>query len=161
MKFYVVGNKPPSEIQALACEDVIITGFVEDLNPLLDKMRLSVAPLRYGAGIKGKIGTAMAVGLRVVATTLAAEGMGLIDDETILIAGKPDMFAGAIDQIYNDEKLWLRLSRAEIAFAEQAWGVEAGCNTLDSILQKLGLENVPRRYPLRLYTELSDGKPRG
>lgn len=42
MKFYVVGSKPPSEIQALACEDVIITGFVEDLNPLLDKMRLSV-----------------------------------------------------------------------------------------------------------------------
>jgi hypothetical protein len=95
----------------------------------------------------------MAVGLPVVATELAAEGRGLIDDETILISDKPDMFAGAIDQIYNDEKLWLRLSRAEIALAEQACGVEAGCNTLDSILQKLGLENVPRRYPLRLYRD--------
>jgi len=76
VKFYVVGSKPPSEIQALACEDVIITGFVEDLNPLLDKMRLSVAPLRYGAGIKGKIASAMAVGLPVVATEFAAEGGG-------------------------------------------------------------------------------------
>jgi len=79
--------------------------------------------------------------------------VGLIDGETVLIADKPDMFAGPIDLIYNDEKLWLRLSRAGIALAEHAWGVEAGWNTLDSILQKLGLESVPRRYPLRLYRE--------
>ena len=59
-----------------ASEDVIITGFVENLNPLLDKMRISVAPLRFGAGIKGKIASAMAVGLPVVATEFAAEGGG-------------------------------------------------------------------------------------
>ena len=48
VRFYAVGSKPPADIQALASEDIIITGFVEDLTPLLDKMRISVAPLRYG-----------------------------------------------------------------------------------------------------------------
>ena len=71
---------------ALQSDDVVITGYVKDLDPLLDQMRISVAPLRYGAGIKGKIGTAMAAGLPIVATSLAAEGMSLTNEENILIA---------------------------------------------------------------------------
>ena len=59
-RFHAVGSKPPEAITALAAPDVVIEGFVEDLKPLLDSMCLSVAPLRYGAGVKGKVGTALA-----------------------------------------------------------------------------------------------------
>ena len=88
IRFYAVGSNPPATIHALASEDVVVTGFVEDLSSLLDQMRVSVAPLRYGAGIKGKIGTAMVVGLPVVATSLAAEGMSLTIGENILVADR-------------------------------------------------------------------------
>ncbi|MCX5848707.1 MAG: glycosyltransferase [Deltaproteobacteria bacterium] len=153
VRFYIVGSKPPAEIQSLATEDVIVTGFVENLNPLLDRMRVSVAPLRFGAGIKGKIGSAMAVGLPVVATSLATEGMSLTDGETILVADDPEIFAQKVSRLYNDEKLWYRLSRAGIAFAERAWGIDAGWNTLSSILRNAGFPDPQRKYPLKLYTE--------
>ena len=151
VRFYAVGSKVPPEIQALETEDVIITGFVEDLNPLLDKMRISVAPLRYGAGIKGKIGSAMAVGLPVVATTLAAEGMSLTDGENILVAETSEQFADAVVKLYRDEVLWNKISQNSMGFAENAWGAEAAWNIFSGILSELGLDTVRHPRPLTLY----------
>ncbi len=152
VRFYAVGSKPPAEIQKLASEDVIITGFVEDLNPFLDKIRVSVAPLRYGAGIKGKIGSAMAVGLPVVATSLAAEGMSLTDGENILVADGAEAFASAIARLYEDGVLWNKLSKAGLEFADQAWGEEAAWGILANILSGLGLNAQRNAHPLKLFS---------
>lgn len=152
VKFYAVGSKATPEIHALACDDIIITGFVEELNPLLDKMRVSVAPLRYGAGIKGKIGTAMAAGLPTVATALAAEGMSLVPGEHIMVADGAAAFVDAIAQLYEDEALWRKLSEAGQAFAEQAWGAEAAYRNLAEILCGLGLDSQRGAHPLKLYS---------
>jgi glycosyltransferase involved in cell wall biosynthesis len=154
VRFYAVGSKPPVEIQALASEDIIITGFVEDLTPLLDKMRVSVAPLRYGAGIKGKIGTAMAAGLPVVATSLAAEGMLLTDGENILVADGTEVFAQAITEIYQDEALWHCISQNGLAFAEQTWAGEAASRILAEILADMKIEVKRSAHPLSLYSEM-------
>lgn len=153
VRFYAVGSKPPAEIQALASEDVIITGFVEDLNPLLDKMRVSVAPLRYGAGIKGKIGTAMAVGVPVVATPLAVEGMCLTDGENVVVADGSEAFAAAISRIYQDESLWNLVSLNSVEFADKAWGAEAAWTILRSILSDINISAERGGYPLTLYGE--------
>lgn len=154
VRFYAVGSNTPAEIQALACEDVVISGFVDDLSPLLDKMRVSVAPLRYGAGIKGKIGSAMAEGLPVVATPLAAEGMSLVDGETILVAEGAEQFADAVVKLYQDESLWNRISQNAVKFAEKAWGAEAAWQALHAILDELGLACTRGAYPLSLYSSL-------
>jgi len=156
VRFYAVGSNPPADIQALASIDVIITGFVESLTPLLDKMRVSVAPLRYGAGIKGKIGTAMAVGLPVVATSLAAEGMSLTDGENILVADGPEALTNAIVKAYQDQTLWNRLSERGVLFADKAWGAEAAWRILATILADLGLPAKRGAHPLRLYSEWTD-----
>ena len=152
VRFFVVGSKPPAEIQVLASEDVIITGFVEDLSPLLDKMRVSVAPLRYGAGIKGKIGTAMAVGLPVVATPLAAEGMSLTDGENICVADGAQALADAIIKIYQDEALWNRISDIGLKFADKAWGAEAAWGISASILRELSFSTGRSKKQLSLYS---------
>ena len=154
VRFYAVGSKTPVEIQALACEDVVISGFVDDLAPLLDKMRVSVAPIRYGAGIKGKIGSAMAVGLPVVATPLAAEGMLLIYDESILVAEGAEQFADAVVKLYQNEPLWNRISQNGLEFAEHAWGAEAAWQALHTILDELGMTTARGAYPLSLYSSL-------
>jgi glycosyltransferase involved in cell wall biosynthesis len=153
VRFYAVGSKPPAEIQALASEDIIITGFVEDLTPLLDKMRVSVAPLRYGAGIKGKIGTAMAVGLPVVATSLAAEGMSLTDGEDILVADGAEALADALARIYQDEALWNCISKNGVTFAKQGWGADAAWGILAAILADIGIQVKRSAQPLSLYSE--------
>ena len=161
VRFYAVGSKPPEEIKALACEDIIITGFVEDLNPLLDKMRVSVAPLRYGAGIKGKIGIAMAAGLPVVATPMAAEGMSLTDGENILVADGTDAFVNAVVRIYRDEALWRSISRNGLAFADNAWGAVAAWGILATILADMGIQVKRSALPLSLYSELPPHTTRG
>ncbi len=106
----IVGSNMPASIRALTATNVVVAGFVEDIDPLLDSSRISIAPLRYGAGVKGKINQAMAYGLPVVATVAAAEGMDLKDGEDLLIADSPQAFADAVVRLYNDENLWNRLA---------------------------------------------------
>ncbi|MEC5216763.1 GT2 family glycosyltransferase/SAM-dependent methyltransferase/glycosyltransferase involved in cell wall biosynthesis [Actimicrobium sp. GrIS 1.19] len=152
VRFFAVGSNAPAEILALASDDIVITGFVEDLPPLLDQMRVSVAPLRYGAGIKGKIGMAMAMGLPTVATPLAAEGMGLTPERNIIVAHEAAAFAEAVARIYNDEGLWNTISQAGIAFADQAWGSEAAWNILGKILAELDQQPVRTSRALTLWS---------
>lgn len=152
IRFHAVGSKPPKEILELAGEDIVIHGFVEELNLLLDKMRVSVAPLRYGAGIKGKIGSAMAVGLPVVATSIASEGMSLTNGENILVADSAEDFAAAVTRLYESEPLWRSISESSIKFAEFAWGGEATWKILAMILADVGFETRRSGRPLKLYS---------
>ena len=81
-----------------------------DPAPFFAGSRVFVSPLRYGAGMKGKIGQAMAFGLPVVTTSVGAEGMRLLDGETALVADDPASFAAAVVRLYRDDQLWRRLS---------------------------------------------------
>ena len=109
-KFYIIGDKAPPEIVALATDKVVVAGLQTDVRPFFDSIRLSVAPLRFGAGVKGKINQSMAFGVPVVATSLAVEGMGLTDREDVLVADEPKEFGRALIELYESEELWTRLS---------------------------------------------------
>ena len=139
IRFLAIGSKPPKELTDMATEQIIVTGFVEDLNPLLDQVRVAVAPLRYGAGIKGKIGTTLSVGLPCVATTIAAEGMELTEGEEILIADQPQDFADAVVGLYDSRELWERLSENGIKFSDKMYGMESGLEIMRTILDSVGL----------------------
>jgi glycosyltransferase involved in cell wall biosynthesis len=106
----IVGSDVPSELMALRADDVHIHGHVADLDPLLRTSRRSVAPLRFGAGVKGKVNQALAAGLPVVATTCAVEGMGLEDGVDALVADGAEAFADAIVRGCEDDALWSRLA---------------------------------------------------
>ena len=108
--FVIVGSHAPPSVLRLASEDVIVKGFVRDVKPIFDACRLSVAPLRYGAGVKGKVTQSLAWGLPVVASPIAAEGVGMLDGENIMIASDPREFARRVIRVYRDESLWTKLS---------------------------------------------------
>jgi O-antigen biosynthesis protein len=108
----IVGSHPPPEVRALASSRVDVTGWVEELQPLLDRSRLMVAPLRYGAGMKGKITQALSVGLPVVTTPIGAEGLDGHEEECMLIAEDPRELAAQAIRAYEDDELWRSLSRA-------------------------------------------------
>ena len=111
VEFHCVGGDVPHEIERLAdIPGVRIHGHVPDLQPLLDGARVSIAPLRYGAGVKGKVNQAMAHGLPVVATTAAVEGMHLREGEDVLVADDIAGFAEAVLRLMDNEALWSRLS---------------------------------------------------
>ena len=109
-KFYIIGDKAPPEIVALANERIIVAGLQRDVRPFFENVRLSVAPLRFGAGVKGKINQSMSFGVPVVATSLAVEGTELRDGEEILVADQPEDFAQAIIELYESEQLWSKIS---------------------------------------------------
>jgi GT2 family glycosyltransferase len=104
----VVGEGAPAELGD--CEGVRALGYVPDLGPLYARSRVFVAPLRFGAGMKGKVGEALSYGLPVVTTGVGAEGMFLRDGEEALVADTAEEFAAAVVRLYTDEALWRRVS---------------------------------------------------
>ena len=84
----------------------------------LSRCRVFVAPLRFGAGMKGKVGQSMSHGLPIVATKIGAEGMGLRHETEILIADGPQDFANSVNRLYSDEILWRKLSHNGLAHVE-------------------------------------------
>nr|WP_225737196.1 glycosyltransferase family 4 protein [Dyella acidiphila] len=107
---HIAGDIAPAAQRSLSQPGVEIHGRVDDLSALMNQCKVSVAPLRFGAGVKGKVNMAMSYGLPVVVTPIAAEGMHLVDGEDALIADSAAAFAAAIWRVYHDEALWLRLS---------------------------------------------------
>lgn len=125
VKVFVVGNNPPPQIRKLHSEAFVVTGYVEDLGPYLKNARISINPLTYGAGMKGKIGEALSWGLPVVTTSIGAEGMDLVDKEHAMIADDPKEFARRVVELYNNRALWEKLSANGKRIVEQRWSPDA------------------------------------
>ncbi len=109
--FFIIGSHPTKAIQKFDSRENIVTGWVEDLTPYFDQCRVLVAPLRYGAGVKGKILESMAHGLPIVTTSIGAEGIALEDGHNAMIADAPEEFAAKIVTLYTDEQVWSTCSR--------------------------------------------------
>jgi O-antigen biosynthesis protein len=130
----VVGWDPPEEVRRLASPAVRVVGHVPRLEPLLDERRISVAPLRFGGGMKGKVAEAMSRGLPVVTTPAGAEGMDLRDGESALVAGSPEGFAAAVVRLYTDEALWTRIADRGRRQSEERFSPAVVGARLDAIL---------------------------
>jgi len=135
VNFHIIGSRMPDTIAALADERIIVHGHVPSMDPFLDGCRLSVAPLRYGAGVKGKVNQSMAHGQPVVATTVAAEGMNLRHEEDVLIADDPLVFAGEVIRLYGDEVLWTRLANAGLANIERHFSIATAQAKIEQLLR--------------------------
>lgn len=107
----VVGGSVPSEVEELASSRVDIKGWVADLDPILASARTMVVPVRYGAGVKGKITQGLAAGLPVVTTRVGAEGLDGRDGENMLIGEDAEQLAERIVRLAEDDALWQSLSR--------------------------------------------------
>jgi GT2 family glycosyltransferase len=110
IEFRIVGSNLPPEIAALGSEAVTVLGYVPDVSDLFQGARVMVAPLRYGAGMKGKVGQALAYGLPTVTTSIGAEGMGIMHGREALIADDAESFARAVVELYTDRALWQRVA---------------------------------------------------
>ncbi len=125
IRLYVVGNSPTPPVEALACDDIIVTGFVPEVTPYLLESRVFVVPLRYGAGLKGKIGEALAAGIPIVTTSIGAEGMNLLHRKNAMIGDTPEDFARCVVEAYTDDALWDTLSSEGKRLADESYSVRA------------------------------------
>jgi glycosyltransferase involved in cell wall biosynthesis len=136
-RFFAVGSYPSDALLKLNSENIIVTGFVKEVRPYFDTCRVFVAPLRYGAGMKGKIGQSMAYGLPVVTTTIGAEGFGLIDYNNALIADRPEDFANATIQLYTNKNLWGEISMRSVEYIREKFSQEVISQKISDLFHSL------------------------
>ena len=130
VRFHCIGGDVPADIQARAIRaGVLVHGHVADIAPYLDGCRICVAPLRYGAGVKGKVNLAMAHGQPVVATTCAVEGMHLVNGRDVLVADAADGFAAQTVRLYREQALWESLAQAGLENVRQHFSFDAARDT--------------------------------
>ena len=136
--FEVVGADLPEEFRRRQDRNVVFSGHVMDLGTVLSRWRLTVAPLRYGAGAKGKIVSSLAHGVPCVATPVAAEGMGLRKG-LVPVVGDPLAFASAVLDLYHDEDAWMAASDAGLKAVMERNDVCRGANLWADLLARAGV----------------------
>jgi glycosyltransferase involved in cell wall biosynthesis len=137
--FSIVGADMPASFSRFASSSVRPVGYVKDIDAFLSTVRLTVAPLRYGAGVKGKIGSSLANGVPCVATPMAVEGMKLAPGEMVAVAGDPEDFAAQVASLLQDEVAWTRMSDAAARFAVENYSLQAARARIEGMLRRLGL----------------------
>jgi glycosyltransferase involved in cell wall biosynthesis len=133
----IVGANPPSEIKKLDSSTIRVHGWLKDTTPLLNGARLSLAPLRSGAGVKGKIGEAWSHGVPVIGTTLAFKGMASSVDAAYLAADTPADFAAKLSMAYHDEEVWNLASKSGRQIIQDRYSPQFARTAISEILQNI------------------------
>jgi len=134
-RLIIAGSKVPPSIAGLASDTIEVRGQVANLAPLFDRCRLSVAPLRFGGGIKGKIVTSLSYGVPVVATSIGVEGMELRNGEDIMVADHPEGMAEQIIRLYGDARLWRRMSANAFEAFHNNFSEAAGAGRVRAVVE--------------------------
>jgi GT2 family glycosyltransferase/glycosyltransferase involved in cell wall biosynthesis len=133
----VAGYAMPDELAEYArAHGAEVLGFLPSVEDVLEHTRMSIAPLRFGAGLKGKVGESLAAGVPVVGTQVAAEGFGDAA-EGMLVADDPAAFARAIARLATDDALWQRLSDGGRALIAKTCGPDRCDQELTDVLEFL------------------------
>ena len=101
----LVGSDPPASVLALGSDRVVVRGHVPELAEVYARARMTVSPLRFGAGLKGKILSSLDAGVPVVTTSIGNEGFDLISGEEALIGDEPQLLAEHVIRLYREPEL--------------------------------------------------------
>lgn len=142
IKVFVLGPDFPEDLKQKYHSDKFqILGYQKSVDHWFENARIFVAPLRYGAGVKGKIGQALEFKLPVVTTEIGAEGMSLEDRKTALISNEnPQNFADKILELYNDENLWRILHENSLQPLSK-FSIETQEENIKKMLKYLGFKD--------------------
>ncbi len=140
-RFVLAGSKMPDRFKSLDGKNgVEVLGFVDTIDEFFGGVRASLAPLRYGAGAKGKVAASLALGTPCVSTSIGAEGMGLTPGVDVLVADDPEGFARHILAMLDDENRWNELRQAGLDFARRETSREVVRERLSDMLGQLHLD---------------------
>ncbi|OAJ67168.1 glycosyltransferase [Gluconobacter cerinus] len=131
----LVGSHPTAAVMGLAGPSVEVTGWVSDdhLRRYYETSRVAIVPLRFGAGVKGKVVEALHYGLPLITTSIGAEGIeGL--EQILCISDSAQDLANGIITLLSDDERWLAQSCAQTEFAEKKFSFDAMRKSLEAAL---------------------------
>jgi hypothetical protein len=133
-EFSIVGEGLPPDLLEQAPGGVRYLGPLSDTGPWFESLRVSVAPLRYGAGLKGKVVSSLASGVPCVGTSIATEGMELRPGDGVVVAETPAELTDGILRVHDDPKFWSELSSGGVAFVADRCSPSRWRSTLEEAL---------------------------
>ena len=154
IKFYIAGSEIPEDIKRLQDIDnnIEVLGCLteEELKAVYNKVRLAIAPLTYGAGVKGKVIESIANGVPMVTTSIGAEGIPNAE-EVLLISDNPVEFSKNVISLYTNSALWESIRNKMIEYANKFLHFDNGrkvfIELIDDILKtNYGFCNVCGKY---------------
>ncbi|MEN6520995.1 MAG: glycosyltransferase family 4 protein [Armatimonadota bacterium] len=135
--FVITGGHKGMDISPFTAAGAALTGFLDDIRPLVAGSAVLVVPLRIGGGTRLKILEAMALGTPVVATTLGAAGIGVRHGETALIADDPDEFADCVIQLMKDSELRAELTKNAREHVAARFGWDRSAEAMEYALKSI------------------------
>lgn len=139
VRFLIYGSNLPASFDRLASDRVILKGFVRDVAEVFSNCRVFVVPLRFGAGVKGKVMDSIAAGVPAVLSPIAVEGIPLADGTSVSIARTPGEWANAIYLLYSNKAKWNAMSTAARAVGRMEFSFEKGRAEMSDVLHEMGL----------------------
>ncbi|GFE60842.1 TIGR03087 family PEP-CTERM/XrtA system glycosyltransferase [Geobacter sp. AOG2] len=136
VKFYIVGSNPTKEIILLAKKDtsIIVTGYVEAVQPYMSNAAVFVAPMRIARGVQNKILEAMAMGVPVVTSSLGYEGITAKQGEDIFVEDTPELFAMRVIELVEDAELRRAVSEKSRKNVESCYNWQMNLGKLEELL---------------------------
>ncbi len=139
IRLHVYGSRSLELLEHLEADNVIIEGFVQDLDAMMAKHRLFVSPLLSGAGVKGKVFSALARGVPSILSPTSVEGITLRDGYDVIIPRTADDWVAAIERVYDDALLWRTLADRGQAFIRQHYSFDKGLELMQSAFEQAGI----------------------
>ena len=139
IKVYIYGSHMPESFYQYACDDVHIIGYVESLDDVYLKHRVFIAPLFFGAGVKGKVLAAAAYGMPCVLSPIAIEATGLVHNVSALVAENTDDWAEYVSRLYLNEQEWNFIAKKQQILVKDSYSFEKAKSMMKGILQSVSL----------------------
>lgn len=138
LKFYIIGKNPDARIIKLANEskNVILTGFVQNLDDYYSKCKVFISPLRFGSGIKVKVMNALYRGIPTVSTTVGAEGLAIRNEQTMMVTDDTSQFAKDVLRLIEEPVLWKTISDNSRQLAKDLYTWEAVFEKVEQAIDK-------------------------
>jgi len=131
----IIGANPLPQLINKSQKNIFVLGYVKDISTYFNQAKISVVPLRYGAGLKGKIRTSLSYGLPLVSTSIAVEGMNLEHRTHVLIADNEIEFSDSVVELYNNKNLWKKLNSNGTTFVKKNYSIDKCKNKFIEILR--------------------------
>ncbi|MCC6398961.1 MAG: glycosyltransferase, partial [Bacteroidetes bacterium] len=144
VRLYVVGNAPPESVRRLASPDIVVTGYVPDVRPYVQRASVYVVPLRIGGGTRLKVLEAMSMRRPIVTTSIGCEGIDVQNGETAFIADDPAAFADATVRLLADRRLRQAMADRGRMFVRERYDWSVVCSKLEEGYAAISRTAMPK-----------------